>query len=204
MLKKNSCKILSQNVRGIRNCAKRRSIFSFLKDQKPSFYFLQETYSDPKDESFWKSKWGGNIIFSHGSHHSRGVCILIDPLVQDTKMVYSLNDDSGRIVLINLIFKDLELSLCNIYAPNNQSDQLQFIAELNSCLIDKAELTSLTTGGDWNCTLTKKDKKGGLLRKHTGFRNSILITMDMFDLTDIQKVKHPNENKYSYESNEKR
>ena len=86
MSKKNLCKILSLNVRGIRDCDKRRSIFSFLKDQKATFYFLQETYSDPNDESFWKSEWGGNIIFSHGLHRSRGVCILIDPSVQNSKM----------------------------------------------------------------------------------------------------------------------
>ena len=201
MSKKHLCKILSLNVRGIRDCDKRRSIFSFLKDQKATFYFLQETYSDPNDESFcMKSEWGGNIIFSHGSHHSRGICILIDPSVQNSKILYSLSDDSGRIVLINLIFQGLELSLCNIYAPNNHSDQLEFIAKLNNCLIDKSEIASLIIGGDWNCTLTKKDKKGGLPWKPTGFRNSILITMDMFDLIDIQKVKHPNVNKFSYQS----
>ena len=32
------------------------------------------------------------------------------------------------------------------------------------------------------------------------FRNSVVITMDMFDLIDIQGMKHPNVNKYSYES----
>ena len=112
MSKKNLCKILSLNARGIRDCDKRRSIFSFLKDQKAIFHFLQETYSDPNDELFWKRERGGNIIFSHGSHHSRGVGILIDPSVQN---------------LINLIFQGLELSLCNIYAPNDHSDQLEFI-----------------------------------------------------------------------------
>ena len=58
----------------------REGVFSLsrLKDQKASFYFLQETYSDPGDESFWKHEWGVEIIFSHGSRHSRGVCILIN------------------------------------------------------------------------------------------------------------------------------
>ena len=34
----------------------------------------------------------------------------------------------------------------------------------------------------------------------TIYRNLILITMEMFDLVDIQRVKHPNVNKYSYVS----
>ena len=67
-------------------------------------------------------------------------------------------------------------------------------------MIDQSELTTLIIGGDWNCTLTKNDKKGGLPWRPTGFRNLILTTMDIFDLVDIQRVKHPNINKYLYVS----
>ena len=58
----------------------------------------------------------------------------------------------------------------------------------------------LIIGSDWNCTLTKKDKKGGLTWKPTNFRNCILIAMDMLDLVDIQTERHPNINKFSYSS----
>jgi len=75
-----------------------------------------------------------------------------------------------------------------------------FIQNLNNLIIDKSELSNLIIGGDWNCTLTWKDKKGGSLWKPTGFCKSVLITMDMFDLIDIQRMKQPNINKYSYES----
>jgi len=101
-------------------------------------------------------------------------------------------------VLIALNFDCLRLSLCNLYAPNNVSEQLQFIQELNSFLIDKAEPTALIVGGDWNCTLSRKDKKGGARWKPTSFRNAVLIKMDVFDLIDIQREKYPNVNKYSY------
>ena len=49
----------------------------------------------------------------------------------------------------------MELSLCNIYAPNVHTDQLRFIEELEYYLIEKSELTTLIIGGDWNSTLTK-------------------------------------------------
>ena len=52
------CKVFSLNVRGMRDQTKRRSIFTYLKDQKADFYFLQETYSDANDESMWQSEWG--------------------------------------------------------------------------------------------------------------------------------------------------
>ena len=94
----------------------------------------------------------------------------------------------------------MKLSLCNIYAPNSQTEQLKFLQELNNCLIDKSELSTLIVGGDWNCTLTIKDKTIGTIWKPTAYRNLILATMDAFDLVDIQRLRHPRLQKYSYES----
>ena len=76
-------KIISLNVRGIRDQTKRRSILTYLKEQKANFYFLQETYSDVNDELIWQSEWGGKILFSHGTDHSKGVCILLDPATKN-------------------------------------------------------------------------------------------------------------------------
>ena len=67
---------LSLNVRGLRNQVKRRSNFIFLKDQNCDIFFLQETFLEPKDESIWKSEWGGAMFFSHWSTHSKGLSIL--------------------------------------------------------------------------------------------------------------------------------
>ena len=197
MSSNNSCKILSLNVRGIREATKRRGIFSYLKDEKASFYFLQEIYSEITDEDVWENEWGGEIILSHGSNRSRGVCVLIDPLMK-TKVDHSFKDNSGRIVLITIQFNNTKLSLCNIYAPNNLAEQVQFIQDLNCFLMDKSELTTLIPGGDWNCTLSKIDKSGGAKWKPTNSRNMLLITMEMFDLIDIQRKRHPNLKRFSY------
>ena len=68
MQNKLMCKVISLNVRGIRDRAKRKSIFSYLKDQKAStIYFLQGTYSELKDESIWQNEWDFKMYFSHGS-----------------------------------------------------------------------------------------------------------------------------------------
>ena len=55
-------------------------------------------------------------------------------------------------MLIACVLNSLKLSLVNIYAPNNQSEQLEFLQNLNNCLIDKSEISTLIVGGDWNCT----------------------------------------------------
>ena len=103
-------------------------------------------------------------------------------------------------MLITISLNGQKLTLCNIYAPNDQGSQLQFMQELNNCIIDKTELTSLIIGGDWNCTLSKKDKIGGPW-KPTIYSNLVSTTMEMFDLVDIQRVHHPKLGKSTYESN---
>ena len=192
-------KVFSLNVRGIRDQTKRRSIFSFLKDQNANIYFLQETYSEPSDENIWKKEWGGELFFSHGTKHSKGVCILINPTMQ-LQVDSRYSNNSGRIVLITTSLNGQKVTLCNIYAPNDQANQLQFLQELNNCIIDKTELTSLIVGGDWNCALTKKDKMGGAPWKPTTYSNLISTTMELFDLIDIQRVRHPKLRKFTYES----
>ena len=42
-LHQHKCSVISLNVRGLGDTVKRRSIFTYLKDQEANFYFLQET-----------------------------------------------------------------------------------------------------------------------------------------------------------------
>ena len=73
-------KLLSLTVRGLRNRECRRSIFAqYLKSQKANVYFLQEMFSNSRDERVWAAEWGSQIFYSHGSDPSKGVCILIKP-----------------------------------------------------------------------------------------------------------------------------
>lgn len=128
----NGFKLISLNVRGIRDKTKRGSIFAYLKDQETKMYFLQEIYSEVNNEVTWHNEWGGNLFLSHGTHHSKGVCILIDPTLNYV-IDSSCNNKSRRIVLITVLAKGSKISFCNIYAPNNQLEQLEFIQELNIC-----------------------------------------------------------------------
>ena len=76
----------------------------------------------------WRNEWGGDIFFSHGSTHSRGVCILINPSFRHT--IENCNKDrNGRIVSIDLRTDTASISLCNIYAPNDLQQQLGFFAQ---------------------------------------------------------------------------
>ena len=61
-------KLLSFNLRG--------EVFRWLYQQQSDIIFLQETYSSPESIKRWETEWGGKIVSSHGSSHSRGVMIL--------------------------------------------------------------------------------------------------------------------------------
>ena len=71
------CKLVSTNARGINNFRKRRIIYTWRRNQKADFIFLQETHSKHETERQWKNEWGGEIIMSHGSPNSRGVAIFL-------------------------------------------------------------------------------------------------------------------------------
>ena len=168
--------ILSLNVRGLRNQVKRRSIFRFLKDQNCQIYLLQETFSEQKDEPIWKSEWGGTIFFSHGSTHSKGVSILINPSSKLNVEVTG-KDLDGRIVSINLIYNSAKISICNIYAPNDSQQQQKFLLTLNRYLMSHTEISNLIVGDDWNVTLQASDKKGGIPWRPTLYRDKLIAIM---------------------------
>ena len=75
---KNPFRIISFNVRGIRDSVKRRAIFRHAHVKYPShIIILQETHSSVEIENQWKAEWGGNIFFAHGEKTAKGVCALV-------------------------------------------------------------------------------------------------------------------------------
>ena len=162
--------------------------FLFSKRSELLCIFLQETYSEPNDENIWKSEWGGDIFFSHGSLHSRGVCILLNPSLNYTfENIHK--DQTGRIISIDLSFNETSFSLCNIYAPNDQRQQQEFIHDLNTYLMSNTDIDNLIIGGDWNVSLQAIDKKGGNPWKPTASRDQLVSMMKEFDLVDAFREK---------------
>ena len=68
-------KLLSLNVREIRSFEKRKCIFNWFLKQKADIFFVQETYSRKEIENQWRKQWRGDLFFSHGTSHSKGVLV---------------------------------------------------------------------------------------------------------------------------------
>ena len=101
-----------------------RAVFSYLKNQKATIFNLQETFSKQEDEKAWSAEWGGKIIFSHGSEHSKGVSILGNP--NSTFQPSTVEIDShGRYIIAKLQIEETIFFLVDIYAPNEHREQEQ-------------------------------------------------------------------------------
>ena len=195
-------KLLSWNVRGLRSVNKRRAIFSYLKSQKATIFCLQETYSSIEDEKVWAAEWGGKIFFSHGSSHSRGACVLLNP--HSTFHLRCVETDSERRFLIVKVTIDEECYfVTNIYinyAPTDYRDQDSFIRCLSKQLILNTDISKVVISGDWNTTLNPIDKPGGQPWRATNYKNSVMNLMEELNLIDIYRQIHPTTKSFTYES----
>lgn len=159
MIDQGNFSVMSLNVRGLRNQFKRKSIFRFLRDQNCLIHFLQEIYPKPSAEIIWKCEWGGDIFFSHGSTHSTGVCILIDPLYVQTANNFN-KDQNGRIVSFDIVSAAGNFSVCNVYVPN-ELQQMEFLQCLDQYLMSNTDTANLVIASDSNVDFMPLTKRQG-------------------------------------------
>ena len=111
------------SVRGLNKSLKRRTVFRWLHHQNCPFVFLQETYSSKECEKNWQAEWGGEAFFSHGTKHSKGTMILINPKT-NCKVEKKICDKNGRYIILDISLADTRVALVNIYAPNDANQQV--------------------------------------------------------------------------------
>ena len=191
---------LSINARGLNQARKRRQIFRWAHNSKADVIFLQETYSTKAIEDVWKSEWGGQILFSHGTNHSRGVMILFNPR-PDYQIVSSIVDKNGRYLMLEVTTHDSSLLLCNVYAPNDNTSQITFFSKLNHTLLQYANM-QIILGGDFNCALSSLDKAGGtsIERKQPVIRE-IFNLCSIHKLQDVWRRQHPSRSQFTWRNN---
>ena len=156
-------KIGSINVRGLGDQVKRREIFNWLRAKKYSVYFIQEMHCTEDNKNDWRAEWGYQALFSCCSSKKAGVAILFNNnfTFQISKTYF---DPEGRFIICDVTVNGKQLTLTNIYAPNN--DDSNFFTSVFSHLAD-FKCDEIIIGGDFNLVLdVEKDKKGGLARTH--------------------------------------
>ena len=110
--------VCSFNVRGLGNKVKREQLFTWLKSSNHTFCLLQETHSGINTHKFWQQEWGHEAYFSGNSNNSEGIGILINPKVSFVVQKYT-EIIVGRMQALEVIINEKEITLINLYGPNN-------------------------------------------------------------------------------------
>ena len=106
-----SLNIISLNVNGIIEKAKRQAIFQWLRKKNANVCLLQETHCEnDEDVNKWSREWGGESYWSFGTNFSRGVAILIQENL-DIKASNIEKDKDGRFISIILKIDECSLQL---------------------------------------------------------------------------------------------
>ena len=97
------------------------------------------------------------------------------------KKIY--NDEEGRIMILDVKYKGMSLSLVNIYAPNDDDPNF-FISVIE--LIKTVGNMSYIIGDDFNLVLdVKKDKVGGKPQTHSKAVKIVKEFMEANSVVDI-------------------
>ena len=191
--------MVSLNARGIRDFYKRKSIFTWIEKQKADIAFLQETYSTPEVVNEWKFQYRGQMFYSHGSNHSRGVLVLISETLQFD--LISLKEDiHGRFVAIQALVQEAPFLLLNLYAPTKCSEQCDFFELISSVLEDMNTDSSynIILGGDFNVHFNSAlDNLGGRMVAKSSVQN-IKELMLAHDLVDIWRLQNPETKQFTW------
>lgn len=194
-------KIASLNVNGLNIPTKRRAIYEKLRGGGFDICLLQEMHSSAASAHIWRSEWGGDVIFNHGSSNSRGVMILfrrgLDPTINS-----SASDDEGRILLVDLTLDNAQYVVGSLYAPTSENSeaQLSFVDLLEQKLNDLCSV-NIILGGDLNIALVPdKDRRRMGHQRQPSDRASgrLLALIDDFDLCDAWRARNPDQRRYSF------
>ena len=188
-------KIVSLNVRGLRDNAKRRQMFNFLKDTEAKIVCIQETHSCAEDANTWKQQWRGDSYLAHGTNFSGGTAILMKRDAKiDSKLIYS--DDKGRIIMLEIKAENCSFLLVNVYAPA-QHDDPDFFTQLFQ-RIQKNDLTDIIITGDLNVAINPNlDRANGRLY-HPKAQTELIKWMEHLEISDWWRIENENKKQYSW------
>ena len=136
------------------------------------------------------------MLFNHGTNHSKGVMILLNPKL-DCKIEKISQDKNGRFVIAKLTIDDSHLVLVNICSPNDINQQVHFFKELQDQLQEYPH-ENLIIGGDFNCALTQRDKEGGNpVTRKLSVINEINKLCELYNLCDIWRSLNPHARQFT-------
>lgn len=133
----NTLNFISYNVKGINHPIKRKKIISQLKRLNCSVALLQETHLSAEEHKKLRREWVGQVFSaSCGGEKKRGVAILCHKsLCFVPEKVHE--DKKGRHVLVVGTIGNVNVTILNLYAPNEEDPG--FFKEIATLLAENAK-----------------------------------------------------------------
>ena len=185
---------LSNNVNGLQSSKKRRKLFEYFKSKigPKGIIFLQEVHSTVNSEKKWSDEFSSKIFFSHGKSNSCGVLISFNGNINFT-VKQKLNDQEGRILLLDTDIDGSNYLLINLYKANTEKEQLKTLTTLSKLLqnIENVQEKNIILAGDFNVFFDKKlESQGGnpALKKFSVAK--ILNLTESLNLCDIWRSRN--------------
>ena len=181
-------RIGSINARGLGDRTKRREFFNWLQKKQFSIYFIQEAHCTENNMHDWRAEWGYQALFSCCTSKKAGVIILFN-----NNFAFQISrtycDPGGRFIVCDMTTNSKQLTLINVYAPND--DNPTFFTSVFEHL-DDFKCDEIIIGGDYNLVLDiENDKKGGLTKTHKKSLEVINSFSGDSDLIDVWRVQNP-------------
>ena len=190
-------RICTFNCNGLNDYKKRKDVFDFLREQKASIYFLQETHWKLQCENFIRSCWGYDCYVSGKESNKNGVAVLFSNNFE-YKVHNVKRDPEGCYIVIDIEFNSKRVSMINIYG-NSRRDDPDFF--LNICkILEEIGNENIILGGDWNVVLDPKldARNSSSLSRRPRSREKIIEMMALFDLVDIWRQIYPDKRGYTW------
>ena len=188
-------KIISMNCRGLGDKQKRRDLFHLLNTKKYSICCLQDTHFTPDIERVIRAEWGYDVYFSSFNSRQRGVCCLIRPNFEH-KVRRVKGDIGGNYLVLDLQIKDLDVTLINLYGPNN--DTPSFYDNITE-IINEFDNTFNIICGDWNLIQDPLlDMKHYFRINNPKSREKVLNMKEKENLIDPWRDANPNKHAYTW------
>ena len=111
-------KLSSLNVRGLGEVLKRKEIFNWHRSKKLSICMLQEVHCTENNIHLWTAEWGYKALFSCCTSNKAGACILFNNSF-DLEIMKTRSDPNGRFIICDIKANGKMITLCNLYAPND-------------------------------------------------------------------------------------
>ena len=206
--KQPSLRLLSLNVNGLRDPAKRRTLFNLLHRDQWDVVLLQETHhSSAAEGQAWAEEgpnglrvnWAGPSFWSHYSTQSCGVAVLISPRADVADIDQRHNSTDGRTLSIDFTFCGGAFTAVSAYAPSTADQRVPyFTRQLPQALTHGRQLL---LGGDWNCIaeqLDILDPAGAPGARITGYFDGLRLVETDHQLYDVWRDRHPDRRTFTH------